>query len=387
MSNNLVAYSRAGDVFHYRWAARSCLGLVYPNASLRTIVIEGSKENIEDGEYVIDVSEYYDELNNKNQVKYYQLKHTTVQKDTPFILSNLKDTIEGFSKRFSKHLTESNPPDFSFTIVTNRPLEDSFKQNIVLLTTGEHVNDRFKETVERYTGLSSTELSLFCKLLIFKDNEGNYIAQKDELRFEIAQLLAGAVDNRQIESIVTLVQKKVLPDSNGEICREDVLKRFGISSERDLFPAPPRWEHAENIIEREQNEELIENISNSSYPVIIHAPGGVGKSVFCCQLIDSLPSDSVEIAYDCFGAGRYRNRSEPKHRHRDALVQIVNELAVKGLCDPLLVQDTSQESDIMKMFLWRIEGTLKALCTDKAEVLSTRLRKRRERIELVERQI
>lgn len=361
MPNDLVAYSRAGDVFHYRWAARRCLGLVYPNTSLRTIVIEGSQENEQEGEYIIDVTEYYDKLNDKKQIKYYQLKHTTVQKDTPFVLSDLKDTIQGFSRRFSQHLRKTNPPDFSFTIVTNRPVEDSFKQNISLLANDETVNDRFKETIEKYTDFSSDELSQFCRLLNFQDGEGDYNTQKDELRLEIAQLIAGAVDNAQIESIVALVQERVLPDSNGIISREDILKRFGISAERDLFPATAIWEQAENIIEREQHNELIKNISNVSYPVIVHAPGGVGKSVFCRQLIDSLLSDSIGIAYDCFGAGRYRNRSEPRHRHRDALVQIVNELAVKGLCDPLLVQETSQDSDIMKKFLSRIEVAVKTL--------------------------
>jgi hypothetical protein len=44
----------------------------------------------------------------------------------------------------------------------------------------------------------------------------------------------------------------------------------------------------------------------------------------------------VGIVYDCFGAGRYRNRSELRHRHKDAFVQISNELATKGLCSPLL---------------------------------------------------
>lgn len=361
MPNDLVAYSRAGDVFHYRWAARRCLGLVYPNTSLRSVVIEGSKENEKEGEYVIDVTEYYDELNDKKQIKYYQLKHTTVLKDTPFVLSDLKDAIKGFSKRFSQHSRETDAPDFSFAIVTNRLVDKSFKRDISLLANDEPVNDRFRETIEKYTGFSSDEMSQFCRLLNFQDGEGDYNTQKDELRLEIAQLIAGAVDNAQIESIVALVQERVLPDSNGIISREDILKRFGISAERDLFPAPPIWERAENIIEREQHGELIKNILNSSYPVIVHASGGVGKSVFCRQLIHSLSFDSIGIAYDCFGAGRYRNRSESRHRHRDALVQIVNELAVKGLCDPLLVQDTSQDNDIMKKFLWRIEAAVKTL--------------------------
>ena len=58
MSNDLVAYSRAEDVFHYRWAARRCLRLIYPNSCLTAIYIEGSSETEKAGEYVIDVSEY-----------------------------------------------------------------------------------------------------------------------------------------------------------------------------------------------------------------------------------------------------------------------------------------------------------------------------------------
>ena len=361
MTNDLVGYSRAGDVFHYRWAARRSLRLIYPNSLLRLIVIEGSKEIEKQGEYVLDLTEYYNEINNIKQIKYYQLKHTTVQKDKPFVLSDLKDTIKGFSKRFLQHLGEVDRPSFNFTVVTNRPIEKSLKLNIKALANGETVIKRFKEAIEKYTGLTSDELCRFCKLLIFHDAEGDFTAQKDELRLEIAQLISGAVDNVQIDGIVALVQERVLPKSDHEICREDILKRFEISSERDLFPAPAIWEQAENIIEREQHENLIGSISNSSYSVIVHAPGGVGKSVFCRQLINSLSPDSLGIVYDCFGAGRYRNRSEPRHRHRDALVQIVNELAVKGLCSPLLVQDTSQPSDIMKKFLLRIEEAIKTL--------------------------
>ena len=118
---------------------------------------------------------------------------------------------------------------------------------------------------------------------------------------------------------------------------------------------------SEHIVIRKEHMQLIDSISNSEYPVIVHASGGIGKSVFCRTIVDTLPSHSVAIAYDCFGAGRYRNRSEPRHRHRDALVQIVNELAVKGLCNPILVQDNTQDSNIMTKFLWSIESAVKAL--------------------------
>lgn len=361
MSNELVAYSRQGDDFHYRWAARRCLKLIHPNSLLQTVVIEGSKEKEKKGEYVIDVSEYYDAANDKKQIKYYQLKHTTVKKNDPFVISDLKDTIEGFSNRFTQHKGDTKTTNFSFTIVSNRPIAESFKQNIISLADEKQVDNRFRQTIEIYTGLTANELSQFCKLIYFHDGEGDYNAQKYDLRFEIAQLIAGSIDNAQIENIVSLIRDKATDVKNNAISREDVLKRFGFSSEKELFPAPPIWEQSKNFIEREQHEKLKIEILNSSHPAIIHAPGGVGKSVFCRQLIDSLPSDSIGIAYDCFGAGKYRNTSEPRHRHRDALVQIVNELAVKGLCDPLLVKDTSLDSNIMKKFLLRLEDSVKAL--------------------------
>lgn len=102
MAENLVGYSRAGDAFHYRWAARRCLAMVYPNAELQYLVVEGSSDNDLLGEYSIDVSEYY--LRGDRQItEYYQLKHSTVQNDIPFQLSDLQTTFEGFSSRFIEH--------------------------------------------------------------------------------------------------------------------------------------------------------------------------------------------------------------------------------------------------------------------------------------------
>lgn len=132
MSDNLVAYSRAGDVFHYRWAARRCLKLIYPNSSLEKILIERSSEVEKAGEYVIDVSEYSTNLKGKQIIDYYQLKHTTVKEDEPFTLSDLKGTIEGFSQRHIQHRDESNSKiaKVTFTIITNRAIANSFKDNL-----------------------------------------------------------------------------------------------------------------------------------------------------------------------------------------------------------------------------------------------------------------
>ena len=85
MENELVRYSRAGDVFHYRWAARRCLKMIPPNSPLKCVVIESSKERKVAGEYVIDVAEYLDPKDNGvEDISYYQLKHSTKRIDSPF---------------------------------------------------------------------------------------------------------------------------------------------------------------------------------------------------------------------------------------------------------------------------------------------------------------
>lgn len=363
MSNDLVAYSRAGDVFHYRWAARRCLKLIYPHSSLQKIVIEGSSEKKKAGEYVIDVTEYSNTLDDKIKISYYQLKHTTVRCDKPFILSDLKNTFTGFAERFLQHKNDEvfNIENLSFVVITNRKIDDTLKKNITSIIDNKTVNKRFLETIEGYTKLSAEDLKLFCNILKLEDSEGDYNVQREDLRIELAQLIAGTIDNTQLNNLISLVQEKILPDSDNLIVKEDVLKRFGVSSIRALYPAPAIWEKIEKVVARKQYEELRYNIYNSPTPVIIHASGGIGKSVFCQEFAYSLQNESLCILYDCFGTGSYRNRSEPRHRHRDALVQIVNELASMGLCNPFVPLDTTLQEDIVRKFLMEIETSVKSL--------------------------
>jgi len=359
MSNNLVAYSRAGDVFHYRWAARRCLQLVYPHAKVKKIVIEGSDDATKEGEYVIDVTEYSEE-SGKQHIDYYQLKHSTVQVDIPFTLSDLQDTITGFAKRYTEW-KDKDAPVIAFSLITNRKIAGSFRNGIKAIADGNATEAIFKSTIEKYTGLGNDDLRGFCKVFFLVDSEGDYNVQQEELKSELAKLIADPVDQVQVYNLVGMVQEKVLPNSRNTVLREDVLRRFNITSERHLYPAPAELEPVANIIELSQYKELKEKIDSANASVMVHAEGGVGKSVFCRHLVESLPAGSVGIIYDCFGAGNYRNRSVPRHGHRQALTQIVNELASKGLCSPLLLYSTSRDEDIVRTFLERVKAATESL--------------------------
>lgn len=360
MADNSVGYSRAGDAFHYRWAARRSLKLIYPNSPLFKITVEGTDDENKAGELVIDLAEYYGDEVLPTKIIYYQLKHTTTQKNKPFLISGLKETFEGFAEKFLvfHKKRQMKKLEIQFSIITNRPCDQKFKNNIIAVAAGTCGDKRFLNTLTSYTRLKPEELKLFCSILKIEDAHQDYDLQKKELRIEMMQLMAGNVDNNQLRSLSSAIADKVLPDSNGILHREDVLNSFGIYSDLELYPAEPVWDPSGSVINRSQYEELTSEIFASTNPVLIYAPGGVGKSVFTRQLLDNIQEGSVAIAYDCFGAGKYRNRSQSRHRHREALVQIANELATKGLCDPLLILNGDDEMAITRTFLKRIKSAV-----------------------------
>lgn len=372
LKNELVRYSRAGDVFHYRWAARRCLKMIYPSSTVKSIVIEGSKERKLAGEYIIDVAEYIEKAaNNYEMINYFQLKHTTVQKKEPFLLSDLKDTIIGFAARYRDQLKKRPHKNIQFFLVTNRPIAEQLKDNIRELQNNRQCEKRFRNTIEKYTQLKGKRLIDFCKCFKFMDNMGDYKEQMNELQVEVSQLLAGSVDHPQIDSITALIGEKALPDSDGVIYPEDILKRFGCVSKMEMYPAPAEFEKINQIVFREQHQMLTEIILKSQQAIIVHAAGGVGKSVFAREIPRFLTNNSLAIIYDSFGAGKYRNRSQPRHRYRDALIQIVNELAGNGLCDPLIAQSTALEDEILRKFISRLQTATDNLKTinQKAQII------------------
>ena len=365
MGNDAVRDSRAGDVFHYRWAARRCLRMVSPNSKITSIVIEGSKESELAGEYVMDVTEYSEATDGSHEdIAYFQLKHSSKRVNQPFELSELRNTVTGFADRYRDHL--KHPTDsvgaITFSIITNRPLSDAFKDGILAIATCNKPKTKFLNALTSYTQLADEALQCFCAAFQWADDEGNFAEQKRELHFEMAAFFAGVVEYEEINNVIELVQKQVLPNASGKIVPENVLRCLGgFTDKNQLFPAPPKFEPLNNPIQREQHAELLARIVNTAEPVIIHAGGGVGKSVVCRLLADDLPTGSVGIVYDCFGGGEYLNVIKKRHRYRDAVIQITNELAVLDLCKLLILKSKYSEDDLLRAFLTRLDAAGKKL--------------------------
>lgn len=111
-NNTSIHYSRAGDIFHYRWAAKRCLKLLDFNTDLIFITIEGSHNPGFSGEDVVDLAEYRKNDKGQKSVEYFQLKHSSVRADKAFTISELEGRIAGFALRFMEHQNNNEYDNF-----------------------------------------------------------------------------------------------------------------------------------------------------------------------------------------------------------------------------------------------------------------------------------
>lgn len=350
MEQDLVRYSRAGDAFHYRWAARRCLMLLDPGSGVESIFIEGSEESKLGGECSIDLAEYLKD----ERIRYFQLKHTTTRMDNPFRFSDLKSTLERFMERFSAN--ETAPVSFYF--VTNRPVSGQLKNAIKNIGEGKGEGSAYFKKLKKLTKLNSGGIEEFCTRLSIWDTEGDFRQQKNHLRKESAPYFTSVAESIEIDSLIALIAERALPVPTGKepsaITKEEVLAQFQIGSEKVLYPSDPKFDPVTHPQKRAFQDELLERILRDDRPLIIRASGGVGKTVVAQQLAGDLSLPHRAIVYDCFGNGSYRNPSEPRHPAKVALVQIANELARDGLCSPLIPRPHDGDHTLFAAFKDRV---------------------------------
>jgi hypothetical protein len=381
---NLVRPSRDGDQFHYLWAARRCLNLLLPGSDLKAVTIEGASPSekttsgpIKAGEEVIDVAEYLgtSDFTKATLVRYVQLKHSTQAPNKPWPASGLENTIGGFAKRYKAIIAESaktgkRHPELEFLFVSNRPISPAIGAAVENAAKGLPVKPVDLKKLEKYTGLKGAKLSAFCKLLKLEGRHDALWDQRNILFQDVSQYLPDA-DVDAPTQLKELVTRKALSEaaSNPTIERMDVLRALKTDEDR-LYPAPCRIEQLCDAVPREQEADLFKAIVDAgNTPVIVHAEGGVGKSIFATRIRLGLPPGSAAVLYDCFGNGQYRSTASYRHRHKDALVQIVNELAGKSLCHLLIPTSNAAASDYLKKFIYRLEQAVVSLKAQNLQAL------------------
>ena len=367
---DLVRPSRDGDQFHYLWAARRCLPLLSPQEDLVGVAIEGPSphelppESVPlSGEEAIDIVEYYgdEDLRRARLIRYMQLKHSSRHAAEHWTASGMKKTLMRFSERYQNLLQTLDDRDvanrFEFWFVTNRPISPVFLDTVSDAAKGSVPrNPAELQKLERDTDLEGSSLKWFCRLLRFEDRQDDYWGQRNIL----SQDVSGYLPDYDVDGPVQLkelVTRKALSESenNPVITKMEVLRALK-TDEGHLYPAPCLIKAIDDTVPREQEACLVRSIVEADgRPVVIHAVSGVGKSVFSTRIAEKLPPGSVSILYDCFGNGQYRSVTGWRHRHQEALVQISNELAARGLCHPLIPTAHAEPPAYLRAFAHRLQ--------------------------------
>ena len=362
-----VRASRDGDQFHYHWAARQCLKLLPGTSDLVAVTIEGPSteeaedSHIEHGEELIDVGLYFgnETRDQARLIRYIQLKHSTLRSNEPWTVSGLKKSIQGFAKRFKGLRDQFSAEDvahrFRFEFTTNRPIDSKLQDVFQDIAQGRGpCEPKIHELVMQYAGLENGYAAEFFRLFAAAGEEEDLWEQKNMLHQETSAYLPDA-DYDAPGQLKELVARKATTEfiSNPSIRRHDVLRALKTTKEA-LQPAICEIPDASDTLPRQQESEIRRALLVSKSPVVIHADGGVGKSVLAARLAASVPEGSEAVLYDCYGGGLNRTVLNSRHRHKEALVQISNELAGRGLCHPLIPTVNADDKQYTRAFLGRV---------------------------------
>jgi hypothetical protein len=375
-----IRASRDGHEFHEAWAARRVLELLLPKDDLFGIAVEGTspsdrKKADLDTLEVADLTLYYGgsiQFDAARAIQIIQFKYSIGKEFTPYSLSDARKTLQKFSKSFKNYINqygiEKTSQKISFEIVTNRPILSDFLKAVEMLRSGGN-NSASKKLqslvtqIRSVTKLNIRQLKLFAERLEITGSAGTLNENKVNVHKKITSWSVQYGDARaRLGDLRDLVRRKAgsAGDNNNVILKEDLIETLGLSDETDLLPCPESFPIVEHVFPREQLDDVLRTINGLKTPLVIHAAGGVGKTVFLQTIASKLASENEVILFDCFGGGSYRAGDDKRHLPKRGMLHIVNKLACNGLCD-LILPGSGDSEDIMSIARKRLTQATEAM--------------------------
>ncbi|HMV07425.1 MAG TPA: NACHT domain-containing protein [Cyclobacteriaceae bacterium] len=374
-----VRASRDGHQFHETWAAGRTLELLLPKDSLLAIAVEGisptdSSEASSDLTEIADLTLYYGIGHNfdvASRIAIVQFKYSIGSASKPYRVTDARKTLNKFASSFKslirQHGTDAVTDKVTFEIITNRPIASEFIQAVELLGFGKRITDRklksIADQIKSATKLTGTQLKIFTGKLQLTGTAGSLEKNSIQLRHTIVNWSLQAVDARaRLGDLKDLVRKKAgsAGEHNNLITREDLLEVLSLADETALLPCPESFPVVPHVVAREQLDEIVTRVPALTKPLIIHASGGVGKTVFLQSLASRLAEHHEVVLFDCFGGGAYRAFEDNRHHVKRGLLHIVNKLACAGLCD-LILPGSADTQDVFSAARSRLEQAASAI--------------------------
>lgn len=335
--------SSAGDAFHETWALLQAMTLLERNSPLAELTVEGVREAAEtdntalwDG---VDCALYFRPENGAGteRVELVQLKYSVTGAAKSWTPSRfLKSTgktgnnsvarrlADAFRAQCGQRRLDDVRKHIAVTLLSNQPISAKLT-DLIRDGAANVLDERQYAELKAATGLSNRLLPVFCACLQLKGGADARADLRSDLTLAVWDLLQAPVSD-MVNNLQMRVRERMLPEGTRKIDRAAVLSWFSIGEDRGLFPCEPRLETLRDTIGRSVVTELAEAVQRHGL-VCLHGEGGCGKTTAARALEAQLPAGSKVIIYDCFGGGRYKDRSEPRHRPLEAFKQLSNELA------------------------------------------------------------
>lgn len=373
-----VRASRDGHEYHEVWTARKALQLLWPDTDLKAIAVEGlspidQKAAPSKAVEIADLVLHYNGTSfaNSTNSTVIQFKYSVVSIDTPFRASNAKKTVEKFAETY-KYLKREFGDTYvrdkvDFQLITNQPIYQPFDDAITVLSQNVSTSGNMKTQADQFkkaANLPKSDLILFASKFKVIGQRDHLNQNKQELRNILINWSAAndATARSRLERLKELVRNKAGSDgaNNNLILRTDILESLNIGDQDDLLPCPSALVDVGPVLKREQTSQALELLSKTDKPLLIHAAGGVGKTVFMNSLSRELSKTNKVIFFDSFGGGAYRSPEDARHLPKKGLIHIANTLAFDSLCDPLLPESPDIEA-LLAGFRRRIQHSLDAI--------------------------
>lgn len=349
-----VRASKAGHAFHEAWAARTALELLPPSTDLVAITLEGFDEQDEQtlgtgAVEIADLVRYYGatDVARANRVTVVQFKYSIASAETAVRAADLASTITKFAitdaELRATHGDGHVLAVVRYELATNRPIHENLGKAISAVIAGT----REAGDIGRQAGQLAQALNEYphpfadlLRRLELVGSKGSLI----EAERAISTMLAawsepGDPDaEKRLLKLRNLIRIKAGPGSESDkrVDRVAVLAELEVEHEDRLYPTPDAFPEVEVVIQRDVLDDIAILAREPGLPLVVHAAGGMGKTVLMQGIAERLRADGPVVLFDGFGAGRWRDPADSRHLPERTLVHLANLMAGQGLCDILL---------------------------------------------------
>ncbi|MBZ9757316.1 hypothetical protein LB524_18690 [Mesorhizobium sp. ESP6-5] len=366
-----VRASKAGHAFHEAWAARSALELLLPHTELVAITLEGfdERDEAELGTGAVEIADlvrYFgaSDTARASRVEVVQFKYSIASADKPVRAADLATTLTKFAET-DKELRARHGEDHIAAVVrydyaTNRPIHPNLATAIAAAREGEARHGDIGRQQEQINAALEGYPHPAHQLLERLSLSGTLGSLSNAERGTAALLASWSEPSdpdaeKRLLKLRNLIRVKAGPGSETDkrVDRVAVLAELDVDHEERLYPTPDAFPEVGTVIARSVLDTIVGQARVPGLPLVLHATGGMGKTVLMQGVAERLGADGPVVLFDGFGAGRWRDLADGRHRPERTLVHLANLLAGQGLCDILL--PITDVTSLLRGFRRRLE--------------------------------